>query len=310
MRRGFTLVELLTVIVIIAMLAGLSLGALYAARESARTAKTASTIHKLDTIVQAHFEEYASRRVPLDTATPGVNHGLRMPPPMIALARLQILRYIMKMEMPDHLSDVVFPRPAAAPDLHPAAVNHPHVVTVSCSMRHPVTKMMVTERWEFQVTRTAMARHIYLRCGTMSIPNDNDNAELLFLWVRTIPEALDRFQDSEIGDVDGDGFFEFIDGWGRPIKFLRWPTGFEGSSLMTGDADNDHCPLDARRVDAEAFRTVPLIWSNGRDGLSGIDLVDAPYEWDTVYSNDYGKPVDPTHAEFDRQHDNIHNHAG
>lgn len=307
MRKGFTLVELLTVIVVIGTLAGLSLGALYAARESARASRTQAAINKLDSIVQARYAEYAARRVPLDSRQRGVNHGLLMPPPAAALARLQMLRYLMKMEMPDHLSDVTYPA-GSAPSLDPANIDATHTLTVSCDMRHPQTGAIVTERWQFQVGRTALARQIYGRCQRMSEPGDNNNAELFYLWVRASdPESIEQF-GNDVGDVDDNGFFEFLDGWGRPIKFLRWPSGFEGSELMTGDYKTDHDPLDTRTVDKEAFRLIPLIWSNGADGLSGLDLVDVAYAWETIYSNKYGKPVDVAHHEYGRQHDNIDNH--
>lgn len=34
----------------------------------------------------------------------------------------------------------------------------------------------------------------------------------------------DRFTDREVADTDGDGLPEFIDSWGNPLRFYRWPT--------------------------------------------------------------------------------------
>ncbi|MEX1097027.1 MAG: type II secretion system protein [Planctomycetales bacterium] len=34
----------------------------------------------------------------------------------------------------------------------------------------------------------------------------------------------DHFQSNEVADTDGDGRMEFVDGWGRPLRFYRWPT--------------------------------------------------------------------------------------
>ena len=42
----------------------------------------------------------------------------------------------------------------------------------------------------------------------------------------------DLFNESSIGDVDQDGFPEFLDAWGTPIRFLRWAPGFTDSELQ------------------------------------------------------------------------------
>ena len=33
----------------------------------------------------------------------------------------------------------------------------------------------------------------------------------------------DDFTDREVADTDGDGLLEFVDSWGRPLQFYRWP---------------------------------------------------------------------------------------
>ena len=38
-------------------------------------------------------------------------------------------------------------------------------------------------------------------------------------------EARTLFSKQDIGDVDEDGAPEFIDGWGNPIGWIRWPAG-------------------------------------------------------------------------------------
>lgn len=38
------------------------------------------------------------------------------------------------------------------------------------------------------------------------------------------PVGEDAFSASEVADTDGDGLKEFVDGWGRPLRFYRWPT--------------------------------------------------------------------------------------
>ncbi|QDU07284.1 type II secretion system protein [Gimesia aquarii] len=38
------------------------------------------------------------------------------------------------------------------------------------------------------------------------------------------PVGEDAFTTNEVADTDGDGLKEFVDGWGRPLRFYRWPT--------------------------------------------------------------------------------------
>lgn len=33
------------------------------------------------------------------------------------------------------------------------------------------------------------------------------------------------FTSAEVKDTDGDGLMEFVDAWGNPLRFYRWPTG-------------------------------------------------------------------------------------
>ncbi len=46
----------------------------------------------------------------------------------------------------------------------------------------------------------------------------------------------DDFTNREVGDTDGDGLMEFIDGWGEPIQFFRWPIyySYVGSDSQKG----------------------------------------------------------------------------
>jgi type II secretory pathway pseudopilin PulG len=45
--------------------------------------------------------------------------------------------------------------------------------------------------------------------------------------------AKDDFTDKEVKDTDGDGMPEFVDGWGEPLQFYRWPI-YYNSDLQRG----------------------------------------------------------------------------
>ena len=82
------------------------------------------------------------------------------------------------------------------------------------------------------------------------------------------PEAMEQFSQSEIGDTDHNGYPEFLDGWGRPIFFLRWAPGFCSRRLSCHpgpdrQSNTDHDPFDPRRVDQNAYHLIPLIYSDG-----------------------------------------------
>jgi len=109
-------------------------------------------------------------------------------------------------------------------------------------------------------------------------------AECLYMIVERSgydPDALEFFRSNEIGDVDQDGKPEFLDGWGRPIAFLRWAPGFVSdpssvtlnprrySPIQVADSVNAHDPLDPTGRDPAAYALVPLIYSAGPDGALG-----------------------------------------
>jgi len=42
--------------------------------------------------------------------------------------------------------------------------------------------------------------------------------------------SRDDFTDREVMDTDGDGLMEFVDAWGEPLQFYRWPIMFHSDS--------------------------------------------------------------------------------
>ena len=103
-------------------------------------------------------------------------------------------------------------------------------------------------------------------------------------------EARTLFKESDIGDTDGDGAPEFLDGWGHPISFIRWAPALDRKSNSTrtswmvtarrgavwqASADRDHDPFDIYRRDLAAYRLIPLVVSAGRDESFGIRMAAA-----------------------------------
>lgn len=89
--------------------------------------------------------------------------------------------------------------------------------------------------------------------------HETESAELLY-YMLTKMEALgvppvgeSEFSTSEVKDTDGDGLLEFVDGWGQPLRFYRWPTrllkpngvfGLDGQPGVAGTDDDGNGLVD------------------------------------------------------------------
>lgn len=224
--QGFTLVELLVVVLIIGLLASMAIVVTNQAIYSARVANTRITIDKIDEIISEMYENFETRRLP--TALP--EH------PFIAHAmRLWMLRDLMRMEMPSSWDEAL---------IGPAGFqfqyrNENGVVTyappnyylsIDPSPDFPPLRKMYCDAYYAAKARDPVIVHRYV------------SAKLLYLIVTLgNPETREAFHDSEIM-TDEDGLSYFIDGWRSPISFMRWAPGLFDSDrqpVITNWSDND-----------------------------------------------------------------------
>jgi prepilin-type N-terminal cleavage/methylation domain-containing protein len=283
-RRAFTLVELLVVISIIAILASVFLGAMYAAQDTARTQKTRATIVKLNTIIMEHYESYRNRRVPI-TIPSGIA------PNAAAKLRLDALRELMRMEMPDGWGDVVKYDPAG------------NIVQVGGKAEPPVCATSIPHA---AVAQAYINKFNAAKLSRGAFPSRaNERAECLYLIVTCSSSddesPLELFRAGEIQDTDNDGIPEFVDGWGTPIRFLRWASGFQ-SELQTQNSVQQPDPFDPRHIypntaqPQPTFALYPLIYSAGPD--KAFDLVGGPssffYSDPAVNNNPFCGKDDPS----------------
>lgn len=315
LRLGFTLIELLITIAIIATLSAMFLGASRAAMEQSRASRTKTTISKLHTLLMEQWNSYEARRVDLNSSVVSSLAGLPVNTPLLMrektkeshLAKLYAMRELCRLEMPDRWTDVWlnslesgFGAPASLKD------------------RPTLSKIYLRK---LQALKAGINKNSG-QTNTITEITNNQSAECLYMIIMYAcgdGESRTMFAAQDIGDVDGDGAPEFLDGWGQPIQFVRWSTGFYSplqpiDNELTPPGHNalaDHDPFDIFNVEPTAYRFVPLILSRGADGEAGINTMADDYLAGTnnpFYRTSVSDPLPGEVRDTAVAADNIHNH--
>ena len=120
------------------------------------------------------------------------------------------------------------------------------------------------------------------------LPRETESAALLYFAITRMqifgvpPVGESEFSTSEVRDTDGDGLLEFIDGWGRPLRFYRWPTRLLKPNGIKG-LDNQY---GAAGVDDDGNGTVDDFPDFGKVGTDDITVPRNP-----------ANPVSPTNPD-------------
>ena len=318
-RSGFTLVELLTVIAIIGMLSAISITTVRASIQSAKETQTRTTIAKIDNVLTACYEKYQYRRVDLTGKLPSpVDNRKDNSPEIRARYRLQIIRDLLRCDFPCTPVELdTKSQYNGAPSSGFTPLQEALVAAAGGSL----------SSYDFEDENypedfgTATNHGGYPHVA---------NAELLYLVVMNAdPEARAAFSDREIGDVDRNGLYEFVDGWGKPICWMRWAPGLESSDRQPYENDmvdklaadgytdpSDSDPFDPMNVGVgdgsggviRGWFLVPYVFSAGPDEKYGLTMpnprnvaeMNNPF---TGASLDFGASYGRTHK------DNIDNHT-
>ena len=242
-RRGFTMIELMIVIGLIALLMSFSVVALRGAISTAKFSATKTTIKKVYTQLQQRFESerFQSRKQAILTTQIARQQIKTLDPffpstgPRVeAFARKEFVRRNFPQSFAELCSqagdpaDAIFGKPGA-PNVDDdgnsfvdyispgvidiAELGSSHALNDDLPIAALVRRQLVQANGgdptkHNPVTESAVLLHILSTTDT--------------LGTRASEQA--DFSGPEIADTDGDGLLEVIDGWGKPLRFYRWPT--------------------------------------------------------------------------------------
>ncbi len=242
--RAFTLVELLVVISIITLLASTALFTMFGVREDVRETRARAQVAKINELIMEKWESYQTRALPI-----------RIPagtdPRMAAAMRLNAVRELMRMELPDRMTDILCPDPLS--NIHPSGI--PSSSLLRAYFRRVQSHMNPGPDGGWGVAGSDDdGNGIPDDVCEFAWPGSDDrgwsrryqDSECLYLILSSIREndstGLEFFDESEIGDTDNDGMPEILDSWRQPILFLRWAPGYRaypGNDRQWGIAGED-----------------------------------------------------------------------
>ena len=236
-RRGFTLIELMITILIIAIISAAMIAALNSARQTASQMRTQQLISRLNAHLTPKFESYRTRPVPVDPIKfLGINLSdvsattANRPAyvQQIAWFRIWAMRDLMRMELPDAYHDITIRSIGPGGGfLGALQVSEGEEQRYSPYTPTRAQAMFMDEIWfrtQGKSSNSGMGAAMNL------VAERNQAAECFFMIINSTVSDRDLynvcFQETDVSDVDGDGMEEFVDGWGKPIQFIRWPAGF------------------------------------------------------------------------------------
>lgn len=281
-RGGFTLLELLIVISIIGILMVMMVGMIGNTVKKAREAATATLILKLDGLL-------SERTSGFDRATTSPDFD------RVVATRKQLLEASGIFGVsPKVLAAVArkdfflanFPQRYA--DLQPLVTAGPLTGVPTRILSDPTLVPEDTNNdGVLQPAEDTNANGVLDGYVHAKHKPETESAALMYYMLTRMqvfgaaPVGESEFSTSEVRDTDGDGLLEFVDAWGRPLRFYRWPTRLLKPNGILG-ADN--LPGIAGTDDNSAFNTPPA--NNVFAGTIFNNVVDDVLEFGKVNSDD------------------------
>ncbi len=202
------------VISIITILSTLAIAVLRGAEDDARAARTATVVGNIRSVIQRRMEAYETRTIPFRFADINV-----VAMPEMQEIRKRLMAEWFRAEMPTRFSDL-----EQFPSSQSLGNADPNVVAMAQRMLYRPPAM---------VSRLRNALFFMGPDTTGGATHTNDvtfqDAECLYAILYNSWDGGRRgthfLSPTEIGDKDGDGLLEVLDGWGDPLVFLVFAKG-------------------------------------------------------------------------------------
>lgn len=229
-RAGFSLVELLVVMTIMAILASLAFVTIGASGNAAREASTKTSIRILSGALRERVEAFHKL-----TASPS-----QIDPDLPTKTNSRVFRETVTdfnrrfanlngLPLPYPQASEAFVRKVMFKSIFPQRVEDLYGYNGLSNAGGLDDSPMLARMFATPGTPGSLKPDSWLgKNGTGSATADS--SELLYLALTEgdvfgMPASdVDGIDDNMIGDTDGDGNLEFLDGWGRPLQFYNWPT--------------------------------------------------------------------------------------
>jgi prepilin-type N-terminal cleavage/methylation domain-containing protein len=247
-RSGFTLIEMLVVITVIGILLTFTAGAAFKYMASAKVRATEATITTLDNAVTQRLESFVYKVKPpvltrhlVLAGQGGVQESQTLIQKRAAIiAMLEAMRGDFPQQFADFLPASVvatgtYTGTGLATNLDTTYADN----AVAASSRTRAAIEQEYRRLTFEKNPTLVPNNGDPTKPTQIAPHDHltESSASLYLMLKVGSGEGSTFDISQIPpafikDTDGDGVPEFVDSWGTPLRFYRWPTDYLSAMMV------------------------------------------------------------------------------
>jgi len=259
-------VELMIVIGIIAILMRLTFSVMYGLTTQAESEATAATIRKIDGVLQQRIDAFnrAFKGARADAAANIVR--LKLAQQNIHGVRDEVIEILAKKRS----FRFEFPQRMAERYIEEHATTSPKVPGMADSVFIAIAAPYARDQLIAEGTPNPTDAQVLGRVTSNWAKHDNatESAELLYFALTAAASYgvgavdNDRFNEREVADTDEDGLPEFIDAWGQPLRFYRWPTRLIDMNPPTPfqpDLTDPADPTDVRAIGGLHRETAGLL---------------------------------------------------